>query len=213
MKALNLFVIAAALLASLSATAQSPIYLFEEYADGTVILKDHSVVKTQLNLDIFHDKFLYKEGDQVMEMTDLSNIAAVYIGERTFIPQGRFLYEVLRLDDENNLLVKWHQKKIPMGRKAGYDQIAHGQNTQALPTGYYSPSPTQTDESVVMRTVSENKYGILSQGSVRSFADRRSFLKLFPDHKMQIEAFIAENHVSFSRLEDVVSLTKYALDL
>ena len=212
MKSLKHLVAAVLLsLTGLSAAAQSPIYLFEDFMDGTVVLKNRSVVKTKFNLDIFHDKFLYMDGDQVMEMTDFSNVSTVLIGDRTFIPQGNALYEVVELDPENNLLVKWHRKNNPMGKKGAYDQIAHASSTQSLDPNYYSPSVTKEAARDEMRTVSENKYGMLSNGKFRTFTEKRSFLKLFPDRKKELETFINEQHLLFTDIDDVIRLAKYAI--
>lgn len=212
MKSLKHLVAAVLLsLTGLSAAAQSPIYLFEDFTDGTVVLKNRSVVKTKFNLDIFHDKFLYMDGDQVMEMTDFSNVSTVLIGDRTFIPQGSALYEVIELDPENNLLVKWHRKNNPMGKKGAYDQIAHASSTQSLDPNYYSPSVTKEAARDQMRTVSENRYGMLSNGKFRTFTDKRSFLKLFPDRKKELETFINEQHLLFTDIDDVIRLAKYAI--
>lgn len=198
-------------LAGVAAKAQSPIYLFDDFTDGTVVLKNRSVVKTKFNLDIFHDKFLYKDGDQIMEMTDFSNVATVMIGERTFIPQGKSLYEVIEITPENNLLVKWHRKKNPMGKKGAYDQLVHGSSTQSLDPEYYSPSLSKRGGEEVMNTISENKYGLFMNGNFRTFTDKRSFLKLFPGRKDALETAIDEQHLLFSDFEDVVTLVKIAV--
>ena len=211
MKTLHLFLASVLLFLGLSAAAQAPIYLFEEFTDGTVLLKNRSVVKTRFNLDIFHDKFLYMDGDQVMEMTDFSNVSTVLIGDRTFIPQGKTLYEVIALDPENNLLVKWHRKNNPMGKKGAYDQIAHASSTQSLDPNYYSPSVTKEAARDEMRTVSENKYGMLSNGKFRTFTDKRSFLKLFPNRKEELETFINEQHLLFTDVDDVITLVRFAI--
>ena len=213
MKTLHLFLASVLLFLGLSAAAQAPIYLFEEFTDGTVLLKNRSVVKTRFNLDIFHDKFLYMDGDQIMEMTDFSNVSTIIIGGRTFVPQGKTLYEVLGLDEENSLLVKWHRKNNPMGKKGAYDQIAHASSTQSLDPNYYSPSVTKEAARDEMRTVSENKYGVLTNGKIRSFTDKRSFLKLFPDRKSELETYIDKQPILFSEVDDVVKLMKFALGI
>ena len=212
MKSLKHLVVAVLLsLTGLSANAQSPIYLFEDFTDGTVVLKNRSVVKTKFNLDIFHDKFLYMDGDQIMEMTDFSNVSTVLIGDRTFVPQGSTLYEVIELDPENNLLVKWHRKNNPMGKKGAYEQIAHASSTQSLDPNYYSPSVTKEAARDEMRTISENRYGMLSNGKFRTFTDKRSFLKLFPDRKAELETFINEQHLLFTDFDDVITIARFAI--
>ena len=212
MKSLKHLVVAVLLsLTGLSANAQSPIYPLEDFTDGTVVLKNRSVVKTKFNLDIFHDKFLYMDGDQIMEMTDFSNVSTVLIGDRTFVPQGSTLYEVIELDPENNLLVKWHRKNNPMGKKGAYEQIAHASSTQSLDPNYYSPSVTKEAARDEMRTISENRYGMLSNGKFRTFTDKRSFLKLFPDRKAELETFINEQHLLFTDFDDVITIARFAI--
>ena len=208
---MHLFLSAAALVLGLSAAAQAPIYLFEEFTDGTVLLKNRSVVKTKFNLDIFHDKFLYMDGDQIMEMTDFSNVSMVTIDGRTFLPQGKSLYELIELDGENSLLVKRHQKKNPMGKKGAYEQVLHGTNAQSIDPEYYSPSLTKRGGEEVMNTISDNKYGILTGGKFRAFNDKRSFLKLYSERKDLLESYINVENILFSNVDDVIRLVQFAL--
>ena len=208
---MHLFLSAAALFLVLSAAAQAPIYLFEEFTDGTVLLKNRSVVKTKFNLDIFHDKFLYMDGDQIMEMTDFSNVSMVTIDGRTFLPQGKSLYELIELDGENSLLVKRHQKKNPMGKKGAYEQVLHGTNAQSIDPEYYSPSLTKRGGEEVMNTISDNKYGILTGGKFRAFNDKRSFLKLYSERKDLLESYINVENILFSNVDDVIRLVQFAL--
>lgn len=208
---MHLFLSAAALFLGLSAAAQAPIYLFEEFTDGTVLLKNRSVVKTKFNLDIFHDKFLYMDGDQIMEMTDFSNVSMVTIDGRTFLPQGKSLYELIELDGENSLLVKRHQKKNPMGKKGAYEQVLHGTNAQSIDPEYYSPSLTKRGGEEVMNTISDNKYGILTGGKFRAFNDKRSFLKLYSERKDLLESYINVENILFSNVDDVIRLVQFAL--
>ena len=208
---MHLFLSAAALFLGLSAAAQAPIYLFEEFTDGTVLLKNRSVVKTKFNLDIFHDKFLYMDGDQIMEMTDFSNVSMVTIDGRTFLPQGKSLYELIELDGENSLLVKRHQKKNPMGKKGANEQVLHGTNAQSIDPEYYSPSLTKRGGEEVMNTISDNKYGILTGGKFRAFNDKRSFLKLYSERKDLLESYINVENILFSNVDDVIRLVQFAL--
>lgn len=194
--------------------AQSPIYLFPEFTDGTVALRNRSFVKTKFNYDTFHDKLLYLDGDQTMEMTDYSEVFSVYIGERTFVPQGRSLYEVIELgDNPAKLLIKWHQKKNALGKKGAYDQVLHGSSAQSIDPEYYSISLKERGGQQVFDLVVENSYGILSEGQFKKFSDRRSFLKLFPGKQEQIGAYIDENHLLFNKPDDVIAIARFAAQL
>ena len=179
----------------LAASAQSPIYLFPEFTKGTVALKNHTFVKTTLNYDTFHDKLLYMDGDQQMELSDFSNVATIFIGDRTFIPEGRLLYEMVDLGESpSKLLIRWHQKKNPMGKKGAYGQVAEG-----------------TGGEQVFDTIVENSYGLLLNGKLKKFSDRKSFLKLFPDKKERIQEFIDREHILFTNPEDVIAVARFAV--
>ena len=192
--------------------AQSPIYLFTDFTDGSIALKNRTFVKTKYNYDTFHDKLLYMDGDQVMELTDYSDIVSVYIGDRTFVPLGGVLYEVVDLGDSPVvLMVKWHQKKNPIGKKGAYDQLNHASSSISIDPEYYSVSLKERGGEQVFNTIVENSYGLLFDGKFKKFSDKRSLLKLFPDRKAEIEAFITENHLLFSQPDDVIAICKFAV--
>lgn len=174
-------------------------------------LKNRSYVKTTFNYDTFHDKLLYMDGDQQMELSDFSNVASVFIGERTFIPQGHLLYEVVDLGESpDKLLIRWHQKKNPMGKKGAYGQVAEGTGAVSLDPEYYSISLKARGGEQVFDTVNENSYGILSDGKLKKFKDRKSFLKLFPDKVGSIQKFIEKEHILFNNPDHVIAVSRFA---
>lgn len=196
------------------AWAQSPIYLFKEFTKGTVALKNRSFVKTTFNYDTFHDKLLYMDGDQMMELADFSEVQSVMIGDRLFLPQGNALYEVVDLgDNPAKLLIKWHQKKNPLGKKGAYDQVNHGTNAVSIDPEYYGVSLKERGGEEVFDTIVENSYGILSKGQFKRFADKRSFLRQFSGHKKEIEAYIDDNHLLFTNPDDVIAIATFAVQL
>lgn len=199
---------------SLALNAQRPIYLFKEFTQGSVALKNRTLVKTTFNYDTLHDKLLYMDGDQIMELSDYSDVQSVFIGERMFIPQGKSLYEVVDLGESpSKLLIRWHQKKNPLGKKGAYDQVTHASNAVSIDPEYYSVSLKERGGEEVFDTIVENSYGILTQGKFKKFTDRRSFLKQFSDHKTEIENYIDGNHLLFNRPDDVIAIARYAVQL
>ena len=210
MKLRNVLSAAVLLLLAGTAFAQSPIYLFKDYTDGSVALKNRTFVRTKLNLDTFHDKLLYMDGDEIMELEDFSNVSAVYIGDRTFIPQGKTLYEVIDLGPKASLLIKWHQKKNSLGKKGAYDQYTHASNAVSLDPNYHSPSVFQRGGEEVFQTITENSYAILIGGKVKKFSDQRTFAKISPDKKEAIGAFIEAENILFSNPDDVMKLARFA---
>ncbi|MBR1699339.1 MAG: hypothetical protein IJ714_06105 [Bacteroidales bacterium] len=199
---------------SLALNAQRPIYLFKEFTQGSVALKNRTFVKTTFNYDTLHDKLLYMDGDQIMELSDYSNVQSVFIGERMFIPQGKSLYEVVDLGESpSKLLIRWHQKKNPLGKKGAYDQVTHASNAVSIDPEYYSVSLKERGGEEVFDTIVENSYGILTQGKFKKFTDRRSFLKQFSGHKTEIENYIDGNHLLFNRPDDVIAIARYAVQL
>lgn len=208
--------------------AQSPVYLFKEFTDGSVALNNRTFVKTKFNYDTFHDKLLYMDGDQIMELSDYTSVLSVQIGDRSFIPQGDTLYEVIDLEEDSSvnggsgtaalgdkpsvLLVKWHQKKNPIGKKGAYGQVNHASSAISIDPEYYSISLKDRGGEQAFDTVVANTYGIMiSGGKIKKFTDKRSFLRIFPQKKDQIEQFMESNHLLFSNPDDVVALAKFAV--
>ena len=210
MKRITFLTLVLLLSAGTALWAQSPIYLFPEYTDGSVALKNRTFVKTKLNIDTFHDKLLYMDGDQIMELADFSDVSAVYIGERTFIPQGKSLYEVVDLGHGKSLLVKWHQTKNSMGKKGAYNQLTHAASTTSIDPNYHSPSVFQRGGKEEFLTMTDNSYGFLINGKFKKFTDKRSFVKLFPDKKEALEQFFAAEEIFFNNPDDVIKAARFA---
>lgn len=202
---------------TLNVAAQSAIYLFPEFTPGTIAMKNKSIVKTEFNLDVFHDKLFYMDGDQIMELDDLSNVASLHIGDRAFVPVGRYLYEIIDIEgSEGNLLVKWHRKKNPMGKKGAYGQVAHASSTISIDPGAIAPSaPTLSARGPeeVYDTVHDNSYIYVRDGRQYRFSDKKSLLKIFPDHKDAISAYIDRERLSFLTPEDVFRAVTFASSL
>lgn len=214
MKTKHLLIAVMALALSGSVWAQSPIYLFPDYTSGTVVLKNRSLVKTTFNYDTYHDKLLYKDGDQIMELSDFSNVGSVLIGDRTFIPHGRALYEVVNLEGtHDNLLIRWHQKKNPLGKKGAYDQVNPAANATSLDPNYYGNPLTARGGEEVFDLITENSYAIMKDGKFKKFTDLKSFLKIYPNEQDRINDFIDQSHLLFTNAEDVIAIARYAAQL
>ncbi|MBR5384282.1 MAG: hypothetical protein IK143_00210 [Bacteroidales bacterium] len=200
-------------LASFFALAQAPVYLFDNFTDGTIMLKNRSVVKTKFNIDTFHDNLQYMDGDDVMIMSDLSNVSSIVIGGRSFIVSGKDIYEVVPVEGGSSLFVRWHQKRIPLGKKGAYDQVVHG-SVQSVDADYFSNAGVKNKKpEQEMRLITENTYAIYCGDRLRTFKDRRSLLKLFPAHKSEIESFITSNSLLFTSPSDVIRIVAYAESL
>ena len=213
----KLFSMLLVVLGTLSAGAQSPIYLFPEFTPGSVAMRNNSVVKTDFNLDILHDKLRYMDGDKVMELDDLSNVASLHIGDRTFVPVGRFLYEIIDIEgNDGNLLVKWHQRKNPLGKKGAYGQVTHAASTISIDPGAVAPSApvlSSRGPEEVFDMVYDNSYIYVRLGKQYRFSDKKSLLKIFPEHKEEIASFIDRERLSFLRPEDVFRAVSFAASL
>ena len=82
---------------SLSVSAQQfkRIFLFNDFVQAQIKFRNHSVSVVSLNYDASNKTMLFRQGEEMMEMTNPAQVDTVIIGKRKFVPVGRGFYEVV----------------------------------------------------------------------------------------------------------------------
>lgn len=191
--------------------AQNAIQLFPEFQEGTILMRNKAIIKSKVNYDTSHDKLLYKEGNTVMELTNIADIDTIYIKQHKFIVSGLGFYEVKTLQ-KGMLFIKWHLKAVNIGKKGAYGQTTQSY-VQNINTSTFNNSGIINYESSDMFEMNNyNQYSIdLTNGKIKRFHDKKSFFKLFPEHIMDIKNFMNEAHINFQHIDDIVKLCNFCL--
>ena len=101
-------IILAAMLASLAAAAQTPSttwpYLYDNFTQGTIYMKDGAKSDVLLNVQVRHDKLHFIDKDIIRE-ADLSKVTAVTIADDKYIPVNGEMRKIVAKGDNGAIVV------------------------------------------------------------------------------------------------------------
>jgi hypothetical protein len=186
----------------------APQFLFPEFSNGKVRLKNGNIQALELNYNIVSEKMVYKKEANLYDVVNTEIIDTVFIKESKFVPAGQAFHEVL-LVAPVSLYIQYKGELIPPGTVAGYGGTSQVSNTKNLTSvnlsmGYYNLK--LPDDYTVK---SDQIFWINKDGNLQNYSTERQFLKLFPDKAAELKEFIKKQRIKFDRPEDQVRLVEY----
>ena len=194
------------------------IYLFDSFKQAKVIFKNKAISYVSLNYDASNRKMLFKQGEELMEMTNPNQIDTIIIGNRRFIPATRGFYEVASLT-KGSIMIDWCLSDIRIGSKGalGSTTQIHVQKLKmhdfGLAAEKYTPYEQESGITDVYKRKSDNTYYIPVNGKMEKVKNLKQLCKLFPNQKEQIEAYAKECKTDMKQTYDALVLLDYVLGL
>lgn len=193
--------------------AQSAM-LFSDYKPGVIILKGNKKVNVPVNYDATKHLMMYKQGDDDMILGNIQSVDSIIVDKHRFIPVKNRFYEVIPVNSDF-ILVDWNISMTNIGYRGAYGQVTHSKvhnyNVSAMTHGIYHTEAKPDTSLEVYRRNNKNTYYIIQDKKMKSFRDKKSLLKLFPERKEEIEIILKEEKTMFKSVEDVVNLMKRIL--
>lgn len=187
--------------------------LFENYGKGIVLMKNKSKTPAELSYDGGNQVMMFKNGEEEMILTNISQIDTVYISDSKFIPTGskESFYELIQLP--NGVIgINWLLKNTSQGYKNAFGVTQQAKvetlNTSQLNNGIYENQYTE-----VYKLDNQNEYCIFRNETPLKFKNKKSLLKLFPGKENLIENYIKEKKTDMKSPKDVITLVNYCLGL
>ena len=188
---------------SLSVSAQQfkRIFLFNDFVQAQIKFRNHSVSVVSLNYDASNKTMLFRQGEEMMEMTNPAQVDTVIIGKRKFVPVGRGFYEVV-CRKEGVVYIDWLLKDVKMS-----DLGLNG-------TEMYTPYERQKIGSTeVYRRKNDNTYYIKVEGKLEKVKSLKHLEKIFIGHKDEIRKFAKDHKIDMKDILDVFSILDYCMEL
>lgn len=105
MKRFNVLLLSGILFSSV-AIAGEPAFLFEDFTPATLTVKGKTVSGVSVNFDVNNQKLYYIDGEQVMEMTNCSEMDTMYVDGRRFVWHNELLCEYIP-KEYGSIYVNW----------------------------------------------------------------------------------------------------------
>ena len=184
-------------------------FLFPQFTDGKVILKDGVVVSAKLNYDTFTDQMQFMGANNVvMNISEPEKVINVVILNRTFSYLKNYFVEDIS-NGTVTLSTRLHQQQIAEknGAYGGSSPATSIQSISSLYQGDGTVNKLSSNE-----TVSYNRtltFYITVNGKTKIVFNQNDFLKCFPSKKDVIKQEIDKENCKFSSVESVKKIVDW----
>lgn len=192
-------------------TVQLSHYVFPEFRQGTVWMKNGTKNETMLNYNSLSEEMVFQDNGKMLAIGDevLPQIDTVFIENSKFIRvKGKFM-ELLTDTNGSKLLAEYKCKLIPPGKPAAYGGTSHTSAAQTysswLSDGQVYNLQLPDDYKGMPYTV----YWIDKDSDLKSFTNIGQLRKIYKDKRNEIRAYTRENKVDFKNTQDVARLIRH----
>ena len=199
----------------ISATAVKPElqYIFPDFQNGRVLMKNMPEVKCQLNYNFMLDEVLFiDENGEKKALANPEDVLLIYIGNRMFIPSSKGYYEVIERG-EVSLVYKWTCNIREKGKEGALGVTTDAPSVVQMNQMSFDARQWKLDvdnEAVV--SVEVIPYLKINSKYV-SVKGEKDFFKVLPRKKQEIKEYVKLNPVDFKKEADLRRLTKYCNSL
>ena len=193
---------------SVACAQNEPVFIFKQFVHAKIHFKNRSITVVPMNYDAVNDKMYFQRDGQLMELMQLDRIdSVVWAKQFCFVCHDQKFLEKVTLKN-GTAFIHWQVRSVNVGAIG-----AMGRVTQAKVERVYSSESWRNHSADIYKQKNQNDYYLLLDGSLKKVTTLKQILKLFPDHKADIEAFVEEQQIKMQIPQSVLELLDYCLNL
>ncbi len=197
-------------------------YLYNTFIKGEIHSKDGKIAEGELNYNVIVDKFHYVKDDILKTFTDndIRRIGKIIIKNRQFIIKDKLVYEIVYAD-KLLLLKKRTAEQDDLNQNKGAYGISSNTTTNkkiwmlSHAIGHEMEKGAlvniEDDSSEAQIKIVES-YKLLFNNQIYP-ANKKSFLKIYPNDIDKIKDFIKSNKIKFKKELDLIKVVKFCITL
>jgi hypothetical protein len=185
-------------------------YLFPEFQEGKVLMKDGTEVKTRLNYNALTEEVIFDDHGNILAIGKnvIPQIDTVFIGDKKYLyKDGKFL-EVLH-DSSYKFFVQHKCRVIPPGKPAAYcgtsEISAIDSYSSLISDGRVYDLKLPDDFKVKPYMV----YWIEKEGKFKSFLSLGQLKSFYKKKKKLYEEYVKNHKVEFEDPKSIADLVNY----
>ena len=192
-----------------------PLFIFEQFVKAKVHFKNRSLTVVPMNYDAVNDKMYFMDQGNLMELTNVALVdSIVWAGKRTFIPYGKGFIEKVKLQN-GMAFVHWRIKNVNVGATGAMGAVTQAKvetiNIRSM--GVFSAESNRMNSADVYQQKNANEYYLSVDGKLTKITSKKHVLKLYPEHKAEIEGYIDENKIQMTEPLSVLELLNFCMGL
>jgi hypothetical protein len=210
---LLLFVLAIVKTTSFAQEVDPALFLFDDYTEGTVLMKNGAQSKGKLNFYLPKGEFFYiddQDGNKIKALANTDDVYLIEIGTRRFFPSEDGGLEILSPDPAFYVrhCITFQQKEKTVG--------FGGSSTLGQVKTYSSNSAGDAFTSIPIDIKPGNRYNIYwveVKGKQKEVRNMKQFIKIYSKNKAELQAYIDAKKVDFNDATSMLALFRYASQL
>ncbi len=194
-------------------------FLFNNYTNAYIHLKNGDVIKTDINYNVFFQEIWYKNNNQNFILKDLEKVEYIELENFNLFVLNKMIYETIAYSNKYKILKHREINSESVNKNNG----AYGMSTVTGSTESLSNFVTQPTTGVnKVNEISNkdvefdviNRFYILDCNNGNTYViAKRKLYQLFKNNKNLIKNFIKENDIDLRNEKDIIELFKYIVSL
>lgn len=191
-----------------SSNSEYPQYLFPEFSESEILLKDGQQQTELLNYNTVTEKIVCMQDDSPYDLMNTVLIDTVFMQNRKFVPYGKIFHEIL-VTGTYTLFLQNRSDLVPAGKPVGYGGTSQGVSSYYLSKHELAPEYINIQIPPDVRVEADPVFRILKEGDMLDFKNKKQFIALFPEKEDEIKNLIRKNRIKFDNTDDVINLINY----
>ena len=196
---------------------QNAQFFFNSFQNGSVVFKDGNITDAILNYNVLSNDIFYIENAKYYSL-DMNDVKYVLICNH------RFYYYKVKIEEliynkeiqiliERNFNIEQFQDK-----KGAYGATSPNTVGTNLTTIDISNLPDDGSFRINLKTEEDKKIDItclhkIMYGNKILPATKKSFLKIYSEHKVNLKKYFNENKFDFHDINDLIEISDYCMSL
>lgn len=184
-------------------------FLFPQFTEGKVVLKDGTVAAGKLNYDTFLDQMQFMGvNNVVMNIAEPNKVVIITIQDRNFIYLKDYFVEQLS-DGPVKLYARLHQSQLveKIGAYGGASAVSSIKSLSSVDNGNGNYQQLKSNDKVSY--TKSLTYYVTINGKTKIVYDQNDFLKCFPSKKVLVKQEIDKENCKFASAEAVKKIVDW----
>ena len=182
-------------------------YLLKEFTACSAKMKNSMPVRGLFNYNCNTQRMEFMDGETVMELTNPEAVDTLFLVGHKMIPYSTRFLDVVYKGKNFTLAVDYKAKAVNLGREGamGTRSQMSVASMDMKSLGIHQNRP-EIHELSVWQNQNDNGYFLVQKNKMKRFNNEKSLLKIIPEKKEQVEAYLTQNKVDFHNTDQVLAL-------
>lgn len=182
-------------------------YLYPEFVQGKIILKNNQALACMINYNMLQDEIEFLQNNDTLAIVKKKDLKYIIADNDTFTYNSGYMKFISGQELKIYCQGKFYLKDIlKIGAMGTVNRSAGIESNSSMVNGAFSYDLAVSEDYVYKREVS---YYITTSSGILTQLKKQNILNNFSNHKADIQKYLKNNKIDFQKQEDVIKLAGY----